>query len=499
MDILSGLALGFGAALTTDNLLLCFAGALVGTLVGVLPGVGPIATMSMLLPLTFSLEPLGALIMLSGIYYGAQYGGSTTAILVNLPGESSSVVTCLDGHPMARQGRAGAALAVAALGSLFAGIVVTLITGLFAPSLAELALKFGAADMFSLMVLGLILATVLAAGSLAKAIAMVLLGLALGLVGTDVNSGAIRMSLGLPELSEGVPFVCIAVGLFGLAEIAINLENAGSRDVVAGRTGRLWLTRDELIQSTPAVMRGTALGAVLGIIPGGGAMLASFVSYIVEKKLARDPSRFGQGAIEGVAGPESANNAGAQASFIPLLTLGIPANAVMAVMIGAMQIKGIAPGPQIIGAQPGLFWGLIASMLIGNLMLVVINLPLIGVWVSLLRVPYRLLFPAIVLLCAIGVYSVDSSAFQVGLAALFGIIGYGLRKLEFEPAPLVLGLVLGPMMEENLRRALIISRGDLTVLVYEPLSAVFLSIALLAILTIIAPRMRATRERLREE
>jgi TctA family transporter len=498
MDLLSGLALGFAAATTLDNLLLCLAGALIGTLVGVLPGVGPIATMSMLLPLTYAIDPLGGLIMLAGIYYGAQYGGSTTAILVNLPGESSSVVTCLDGHPMARQGRAGAALAIAALGSLFAGIVVTLLTGMFAPRLAQLALSFGAADMFSLMVLGLVLATVLAAGSFAKAIAMVVLGVTLGLVGTDVNSGAIRMTFGRPELTEGLPFVCLAVGLFGIAEIAINLERRAAREAIAGSTGRLWLTRQEWRASAPAVLRGTALGAVLGVIPGGGAMLASFVSYIAEKKLAREPARFGQGAIEGVAGPESANNAGAQAAFVPLLTLGIPANAVMAVMVGALQIKGIAPGPQIIGAQPGLFWGLIASMLIGNAMLVLINLPLIAIWVSLLRVPYRLLFPAIVLLSCIGVYTVDNSVFQVALAAFFGLAGYALRKLGFEPAPLVLGFVLGPLLEENLRRALIVSRGDLAVLVTETLSAIFLSIALVAVIAIVVPQLRAARDRLRD-
>jgi putative tricarboxylic transport membrane protein len=498
MDLWSGLAIGFGAALTAENLLACFAGTLIGTLVGVLPGLGPIATMAMLLPLTSALSPLTGLIMLAGIYYGAQYGGSTTAILVNLPGESSSIVTCLDGHPMARQGRAGPALAVAALGSLFAGIVVTLITGAAAPALAEVALRFGPADTFSLMVLGLIFATVLAAGSFLKALAMVGFGLVLGLVGTDIESGAHRLTFGSPQFIEGVPFICLAVGLFGIAEIALNLEQQEKGGDLISRPTGLWPTAADAAASVGPVLRGTAIGAVLGLLPGGGAMLASFASYVAEKRLARDPSRFGHGAIEGVAGPESANNAGAQASFIPLLTLGIPANAVMAVMVGAMVAKGITPGPRIIEMQPVLFWGLIASMLIGNVMLVIINLPLIGLWVRLLAVPYRLLFPTILILCAIGVYSVDSSPFQVVLTMVIGMVGYGLRKLGFEPAPILLGFVLGPLLEENMRRALVLSRGDLSVFVTEPLSAAFLVCACFAAAAILLPAMRRTREKLSE-
>ena len=498
MDLWAGLAIGFGAALTPENLLACFAGALIGTLVGVLPGLGPIATMAMLLPLTSTLSPLTGLIMLAGIYYGAQYGGSTTAILVNLPGESSSIVTCLDGHPMARQGRAGPALAVAALGSLFAGIVVTLITGLAAPSLAEAALRFGPADTFSLMVLGLIFATVLASGSFAKALAMVGLGLVLGLVGTDIESGAQRLTFGSLQFIEGVPFICLAVGLFGVAEIALNLEQQEKGGELISRPNGLWLTAEDAAASVGPVLRGTAIGAVLGLLPGGGAMLASFASYVAEKRLARDPSRFGHGAIEGVAGPESANNAGAQASFIPLLTLGIPANAVMAVMVGAMMAKGITPGPRIIEMQPVLFWGLIASMLIGNVMLVIINLPLIGLWVRLLAVPYRLLFPTILILCSIGVYSVDSSPFQVVLTMIIGIAGYLLRKLGFEPAPILLGFILGPLLEENLRRALVLSRGDLGVFLTEPLSAVFLACAVITAAAILLPGVRRTRSKLDE-
>jgi putative tricarboxylic transport membrane protein len=498
MDLIGGLELGFTAALTGQNLLACLSGALIGTLVGVLPGVGPIATMSMLLPLTASLSPLTGLIMLAGIYYGAQYGGSTTAILINLPGESSSVVTCLDGHPMARQGRAGAALAVAALGSLFAGVVVTLLTGLAAPAFAEVALKFGPAETFSLMVLGLIFATVLASGSLLKAIAMVLLGLALGLVGTDIDSGAQRLTFGSAQFADGIPFIALAVGLFGLAEIAINLEKTSVQGDLTGTPRGLWPTRRDAADSVGPVLRGTGIGMVLGLLPGGGAMLAAFASYVAEKRLAKDPSRFGKGAIEGVAGPEAANNAGAQASFIPMLTLGIPANAVMAVMIGAMMAKGVTPGPRIIETQPVLFWGLIASMLIGNVMLVIINLPLIGLWVRLLAVPYRLLFPTILLLCCIGVYSVDTSAFQVMLTMVIGIVGYGLRKLGFEPAPVLMGFILGPMMEENLRRALVLSRGDMNVFLREPISAAFLACAAIAVLAMLMPSFRGTRDTLKE-
>src|SRR5215831_10000335 len=459
MDLLNNIIFGFGVALSPQNLLFCFFGALIGTLIGVLPGIGPLATLAMLLPATFYLPPVPALIMLAGIYYGAQYGGSTTAILVNVPGESASVVTCLDGHQMARKGRAGAALAIAALGSLFAGTVSTLIIAVASPPLSEFAIKFLAPEYFSLMVLGLVGSMVLARGSLINALAMVLLGLLLGLVGTDVNSGRERFTFDVPVLSDGIGFVPVAMGLFGIAEILVNLEKPDNR-YIGTVIGSLMPTREEFRQATPAVLRGTVLGSLLGILPGGGALLASFAAYAFEKKVAADPARFGKGAIEGVAAPESANNAGAQTSFIPLLTLGIPSNPVMALMIGAMMIQGIAPGPQVMTERPQLFWGMIASMWVGNLMLVVLNLPLIGMWVSLLKVPYRMLYPAILVFCCIGVYSISNSPFDVMQTAAFGVVGYIFVKLECEPAPLILGFILGPLMEENLRRAMLLSRGD---------------------------------------
>jgi TctA family transporter len=494
MDLFANLATGFGVALTYQNLLYCFAGVLLGTLIGVLPGIGPVPTIAMLLPITYALPPVSALIMLSGIYYGAQYGGSTTAILVNLPGEASSVVTCLDGYQMARQGRAGTALAVAAIGSFIAGTFATLLVAAFAPPLAEVALKFGPAEYFSLMVLGLIAAVVLASGSLVKAIAMIVLGLLLGIVGTDVNSGMARFSFGLPELTDGIGFVVVAMGLFGFAEIIVNLEHTEKREVFTDKVSNLMLSWKDFKSALPAMLRGTGIGSALGILPGGGALLGSFAAYTVEKKIAKDPSRFGKGAIEGVAGPESANNAGAQTSFIPLLTLGIPPNAVMALMVGAMTIHSIQPGPQVMTSNPQLFWGLIASMWIGNLMLVVLNLPLIGIWIKLLSVPYRLLYPAILLFCCIGVYSLQNNIFDVMLTVVFGFVGWIFVKLECEPAPLLLGFVLGPMMEENLRRALLLSRGDPTVFFTRPISAVMLSIAAVLLLIIVAPSIRRKRE-----
>jgi putative tricarboxylic transport membrane protein len=492
MDLFNNIIFGFGVALSPQNLLFCFFGALIGTLIGVLPGIGPLATLAMLLPATFYLPPVPALIMLAGIYYGAQYGGSTTAILVNVPGESSSVVTCLDGHQMARKGRAGAALAIAALGSLFAGTVSTLIIAVASPPLSEFAIKFLAPEYFSLMVLGLVGSMVLARGSLLNAVAMVLLGLLLGLVGTDVNSGRERFTFDVPVLADGIGFVPVAMGLFGVAEILINLEQRGQH-YIGTVIGSLMPTREEFRQATPAVLRGTALGSLLGILPGGGALLASFAAYAFEKKIAADPSRFGQGAIEGVAAPESANNAGAQTSFIPLLTLGIPSNPVMALMIGAMMIQGIAPGPQVMTQQPDLFWGIIASMWIGNLMLVIINLPLVGIWVTFLKVPYRLLFPSILLLCAVGSYSLNSSATEVCIMALFGLLGYLFHKIDCEPAPLMLGFILGPLMEENLRRALIVSHGDPTVFVTRPISLTLLILAAILLLLVILPAVRRTR------
>src|SRR3954449_9988419 len=494
MELLSHLATGFGVAITPINLLYAFIGCLLGTLIGVLPGIGPVATIAMLLPATYALPPVSALIMLAGIYYGAQYGGSTTAILVNLPGEVSSVVTCLDGYQMARKGQAGKALGIAALGSFFAGCVATVLIAGFAAPLAELALKFGPADYFSLMVLGLIAAVVLAHGSLIKAIAMIILGLLMGLIGTDVNSGVARYSFGLPELIDGVGIGTIAMGMFGFSEIIRNLEQGEEREIFTKSVTGLWPNWADIKQAFPAVCRGTALGSMLGILPGGGPVLGSFSAYTLEKKLAKDPSRFGKGAIEGVAAPESANNAAAQTSFIPLLTLGIPPNAVMALMVGAMTIHGIVPGPQVMTKQPQLFWGMIASMWIGNLMLIIINLPLVGIWVRLLRVPYRLLFPSIVIFCAIGIYSVNNAPVDVILAGVFGLVGYWLIKHDFEPAPLLLGMVLGPLMEENLRRALLISRGDWTVFLTRPLSAALMLTAAFLLVLALLPSLRKKRD-----
>jgi putative tricarboxylic transport membrane protein len=494
VEIFSHLALGFGVALTPLNLLYALVGALLGTLIGVLPGIGPVATIAMLLPTTYALQPVSALIMLAGIYYGAQYGGSTTAILVNMPGESSSVVTCLDGYQMARKGQAGAALATAALGSFFAGTCATVLVAAVSLPLSALALKFGPAEYFSLMVLGLIGAVVLAHGSLLKAIAMIVVGLLLGIVGTDVNSGVARFDFGIPELSDGIGVVVVAMGLFGFAEIVLNLESTAPRELITTKLKGMWITKAQFKLAWPAVLRGTALGSVLGVLPGGGAMLSSFASYSIEKKLAKDPSQFGKGAIQGVAGPESANNAGAQTSFIPLLTLGIPENAVMAMMVGAMMIHNIQPGPQVMTSNPSLFWGLVASMWVGNLMLVVLNLPLIGIWIKLLTVPYRMLYPAILLFCAIGVYTVNNTSFDVMQTAFFGFLGVVFAKLECEPAPLLLGFVLGPMMEENLRRALLLSRGDPTVFATRPISAGLLAAAILLVLVIALPNIRRQRE-----
>ncbi|MFO1309989.1 MAG: tripartite tricarboxylate transporter permease [Burkholderiales bacterium] len=494
MDLLANLAIGFGVAFTFQNLLYAFFGVLLGTLIGVLPGIGPVPTIAMLLPITYALPPVSALIMLAGIYYGAQYGGSTTAILVNLPGESSSVVTCIDGYQMARRGKAGKALSVAAIGSFIAGSVATLVVAAFAPPLAEFALKFGPAEYFSLMVLGLLAAVVLASGSLLKAIAMIVLGLLLGIIGTDVNSGLQRFTFGVPELSDGIGFVVVAMGLFGFAEIIVNLEQKEHREVFTDNVSGLWLKWREFKEALPAILRGTGIGSTLGILPGGGAMLSAFAAYTLEKKIAKDPSRFGKGAIEGVAGPESANNAGAQTSFIPLLTLGIPPNAVMALMVGAMTIHSIQPGPQVMTSNPQLFWGLIASMWIGNVMLVILNLPMIGIWVKLLKVPYRLLYPAILLFCCIGVYSLQNNVFDVLMTAIFGVLGWVFVKLECEPAPLLLGFILGPLMEENLRRALLLSRGDPTVFFTRPLSLGMLVAAGLLMLIIVLPAVRKTRE-----
>jgi putative tricarboxylic transport membrane protein len=495
MDILASLGTGFATALSPFNLLYCFLGVLLGTLVGVLPGLGPVATIAMLLPATFTLPPESALIMLAGIYYGAQYGGSTTAILINLPGEASSVVTALDGYRMAQQGRAGAALATAAIGSFFAGTVATFVIAFMAPPLAALALQFQSPEYFSLMVLGLVASGVLAQGSLIKALGMMVLGLLFGLVGTDVTSGTARFAFGVPELADGINFVVVAMGVFGIAEIVRNLENEHTRQVYVERIGGLMPTREDWKRMVAPILRGTALGSLLGILPGGGALLASFAAYSLEKKVSKHGAEFGKGAIEGVAAPESANNAGAQTSFIPMLTLGIPSNPVMALMIGAMIIQGIRPGPNVMVEQPRLFWGVIASMWVGNLFLLVLNLPLIGLWVRLLSIPYHLLYPIILVFTAVGVLSLSNAPFDVHLMAVFGVLGYLLVKLDCEPAPLLLGYILGPMMEEYLRRAMALSRGDPMIFLERPISAAMLALAVLAMVSVVLPAVRATRDK----
>lgn len=497
MDLISNLALGFQTAFSLTHMLYCLAGVSIGTLIGVLPGMGPVATVAMLLPATYALEPSGALIMLAGIYYGAQYGGSTTAILVNIPGEAAAVVTCLDGHQMAKKGRAGAALGIAAIGSFVAGCFATLLIAAFAPPLTHLAFEFGPAEYFSLMVLGLIGAVVLATGSLLKAICMIFLGLLLGLVGTDVNSGALRYTFGVDELMEGIDFVALSMGIFGFAEIMRNLEVTVKRSLVPGHVGKVLPTKEDLKVCAAPIARGTILGSLLGVLPGGGALLASFASYTVEKKLAgekADPP-FGSGNIRGVAGPESANNAGAQTSYIPMLTLGIPSNAVMALMIGAMMIHDIVPGPQVMTSNPSLFWGFIVAMWLGNLFLIVLNLPMVGIWIQMLKVPYRLLYPAILVFCCIGVYSINNNVWDVWMTVFFGFVGYLFYKLGCEPAPLVLGFILGPMMEENLRRALLLSRGDPTVFLTSPISCGFLLAALFLVVIVALPALRKTREK----
>ena len=494
MDLFNNLILGFIVALSWQNLWFCFIGVFLGTLIGVLPGIGPLATIAMLLPITFNVPPVSALIMLAGIYYGAQYGGSTTAILVNLPGETSAVVTCMDGYQMARQGRAGPALGIAALASFFAGTVCTFIIALFGPPIAEMALKFGAPEYFALMLMGLVTAAVLAHGDMIKSLAMVCLGLLLGVVGTDVNSGMARYSFGIAELTDGIGFIVIAVGVFALGEIITNLGDKEERQVFTSKVKNLWPSLADIKTSFGAICRGTAIGAFFGVLPGTGPAIASFSSYMVEKKIAKDPSRFGKGAIEGVAGPEAANNADAQCKFIPTLTLGIPASAVMALMLGALTIQGIAPGPQVMTQKPDLFWGLIASMWVGNFMLVILNLPMIGLWVSLLKVPYRMLFPAIMAFSCIGIYSVNNSSFEIYLTAFFGVIGFLWMRFEMQPAPMLLGFVLGPLMEENLRRALLISRGDATVFFTRPISLGFMIATILILIIMALPAIRKKRD-----
>lgn len=499
LDLFSDFAFGLQTALLPYNVLYCFIGVLLGTLVGVLPGVGPTATIAMLLPLTFSLSPATSLIMLAGIYYGAQYGGSTTAILINLPGEASSAVTAIDGYQMARKGRAGAALAVAAIGSFIAGTIATVAIAVLAPPLASVAMQFGPTEYFSLIVLGLVASIALAHGSILKALGMILLGLLLGMVGTDLYTGIQRFTFGYFELSDGINFVALAVGLFGISEILRNLESEHTREVLKAKIGRIMPTREELRQTAGPIMRGTLIGSILGVLPGGGALLASFASYAAEKKLSSTPERFGHGAIEGVAGPEAANNAGAQTSFIPMLTLGIPSNAVMAMMVGAMIIQGIIPGPNVMTEKPDLFWGLIASMWVGNVMLLLLNLPLVGLWVRLLAIPYQVLFPAIIVFSAIGVYSINANVFDIYALLALGFVGYILAKLDCEPAPLLLGFVLGPLLEEHLRRAMMLSRGDATVFLTHPISAGLLIVSCVLLVAVTRPSIASRRNEVFEE
>jgi len=492
MELFEHLAMGFGVALSWQNLALCLVGCLFGTMIGVLPGIGPLPAVAMLLPITFKLDPTGALIMLSGVFYGAQYGGSTTAILMKLPGETSSLVTVLDGYALARRGKAGTALALAAIGSLVAGIIATILIGLAAPPLAAIALLFHSADYVSVMILGFVGAVVLAQGSILKALATIMFGAFLGLIGTDITSGEFRLTMGFNQIADGLGFTPVAMGLFGLAEIAHNLEQTRGAGHRTGIIGSLWPSRADLRKSFPAMLRGTAIGAAFGILPGGGPTISSFAAYTVEKRVSKEPQSFGQGAPAGVAGPEAANNAAAQTCFIPMLSLGIPPNPLMALMIGAMMIHGITPGPEVITKQPTLFWGVVVSMLIGNVILVILNLPLIGLWVRLLKIPYSILFPSILVFCCIGTYTVDNSVGAVIVMVTFGIIGYVMLKLGCEPTPMMLGFVLAPMIEENFRRTLLLSAGDLSVFVTRPISLGFLlaATALLAAMAFSGLRRR---------
>jgi putative tricarboxylic transport membrane protein len=494
MELLGNLDLGFAVALTGENLLYCLIGVLLGTLVGVLPGIGPATTIAILLPMTFDLPAVGALIMLAGIYYGAQYGGSTTAILVNMPGESSGIITAIDGHQMAKQGRAGVALSIAAIGSLFAGTVSTIFIAGTASTLSDLGLMFGPAENVALMVLAVVAVIVMSRGSVLNAFAMVFIGLALGLIGTDVETSKPRFTFGISELQDGIDFIPLAMGLFGISEILRTLEVPEQKDFLRGKLHGLWPKWADLKQSALPILRGTGVGTLMGILPGGGTLIASFSSYMLEKRISKTPERFGNGAIEGLAGPESANNAAAQTSFIPMLTLGMPSGAVTALMIGAMTIHGISPGPQVVTQRPELFWGLVCSMWIGNAMLLVINLPLIGIWVSILKIPYRRLVPAIILFCCIGAYSVNNSSFDVLVLFVAGIFGYVLSRLDCEPTPLLLSFIIGPMLEENFRRAMLVSHGSAATFFEKPISLTLLIASVLLIAAVLVPSIRKKRE-----
>ena len=494
MEILAGLYQGFYVALQPGNLMACFIGVFIGTLVGVLPGIGPVSAMALLLPITLSSSPEAGIIMMAGIYYGSMYGGSTTSILANIPGEAASVVTTLDGHQMAKQGRAGPALGMAAMASFFAGTVSIVLLMLAAPWLARQAVKFGPAEYFSLMVLGLTVLVFLTQGSIAKSMLMACFGIILGLVGIDQITALPRLTFERLELLDGVGLIPVVMGLFGVAEILANLEKEIQRDVVNGRIGGLWPSMQDWADSKWPIIRGTVLGFFLGILPGGGAVIASFASYAMEKRMSKTPERFGKGAIEGVAGPEAANNAAAGGAFIPLLTLGIPPNVVMALLLGAFIIHGIQPGPLMMSQNPGIFWGIVASMYIGNVMLLVLNMPLIGMWVQVLKVPYKLLFPLILMFCIVGVFSSGSAVFDVFVMTVFGVLGYLMRKFGYEAAPLVLAFVLGPMLENNLRKTLILSRGDFWFFLEKPISLACLIIAGLILVAAVLPALSRKRE-----
>lgn len=493
MDLLNGLSIGLTAALTLSNLGYCFLGVLVGTAIGILPGLGPLATIAMLLPITYTLEPVTGLIMIAGIYYGAQYGGSTTAILVNLPGESSAIVTCLDGHQMALKGRAGAALAIAALGSFFAGTVATLIIAAFSPTLAQVAFLFGPVEYFAMMVLGLTTATLLAHGSFIKGVAMVMTGIILGLVGADVNSGVYRFTFGSFELTEGIEFVAVAMGLFAFTDIVNNVRQDQTRAVVVPKFRNLWPSAKETRQAVFPVVRGTAVGSLLGLLPGGGALISSFAAYAIEKRVSKTPEEFGHGAVAGLASPEAANNAGAQVSFIPMLTLGIPSNGVMALMIGAMIVHNITPGPYVMVSNPDVFWGLIVSMWIGNVMLVILNLPMIPLWVKLIRIDYWILYPIILTVCCVGLFSIGNRSLPIYFAAGFAVLGCLFCRMRAEGAPLLLGFILGPLMEEHFRRALMLSNGDFSIFYQQPLSLAMLMGAGILCLVVLLPQVRLSR------
>ena len=493
MELLSNLWLGLQVAAEPITLLYCFGGVLLGTVVGVLPGIGALAAISLLLPLTYHMPPTSAIIMLAGVYYGAQYGGSTASILLNLPGTPSSAVTCLDGYPMAKKGKAGLALFVTTIASLAGAMSGLVLLVLFSPAIAEVGLKFGPAEFFSMMVLGLVAASSMTAGSAAKGLSMVVFGLLLGMVGTDVNSGVARFSFDVPELMDGINLIALAMGLFGVAEV-VRCINSADMDRKPEKVALKSMvpSREEFRATLKPMARGSALGSALGALPGVGPSIAAFMAYAIEKKMAKDPDRFGHGAIEGITAPESANNAAAQTAFVPSLSLGIPGDAVMAVMLGALIIHGIQPGPMLITEQPQLFWGLVVSFAIGNIMLVVLNLPTIGLWVALLRIPFAWMYPAILVFVALGVYSVNNNTFDIFSVAALGIMGYALMVLRFEPAPLLLGYILGPMLEENLRRSLLLSRGDPMVFIERPISAGLLAVTLLLLLWAVWSTVRAT-------